>query len=115
LVIPVGQVAWHLPDPQVGETPPQAVLHAPQFFGSVSVSMHVPLQSVVPVGQPQAPFTHALPPVQVMPQVPQFLGSDFLSTQALAQFSSGAAHTVAQVPSEQTWPVVQAPPHVPQF
>jgi hypothetical protein len=77
------------------------------------VSTQVPPQSVVPVGQPQVPAMQALPPEQVVPQVPQLAVSDLVSTHRFAHRVSDAPQVAAQTPTEQTWPAAQALVHEP--
>jgi hypothetical protein len=43
----------------------------PQLLRSNEVAVHWPEQSVVPLGQPQPPPVHCLPPVHAMKQPPQ--------------------------------------------
>lgn len=50
----------------------QAFPHAPQFWESQVRFRQVPLQSVIPTGQTQAPPPHTLPGGQTLPQLPQF-------------------------------------------
>jgi hypothetical protein len=49
----------------------QTVPQPPQLFESLLVSTQVPLQSVVPLGQPQAVPRHFIPFVQLVVQSPQ--------------------------------------------
>jgi hypothetical protein len=93
----------------------QAFPQAPQFAGLVAVSTQVPPQSVVPVGQPQAPPMQTLPPLQVVPQAPQLALSDLVSTHEPPQLVRVPAQLAPQVPTEQTWPAVQAVVHEPQW
>jgi hypothetical protein len=64
-------------------------------------------------GQAHAPLAHWTPPGQATPQLPQFLGSVEVLTQAAPHFVSplGQVHT----PPTQFWPVAQTCPHAPQF
>ena len=59
----------------------QLVPHAPQLAGSTTVFLHVPLQSVWPAEQTQAPLEQNLPPLQVVPQAPQLVLLELVSTQ----------------------------------
>jgi hypothetical protein len=65
----------------------QSALQRPQFATSVSVLTQRPLQSVVPVGQKQAPSTHDWPVAQARPQPPQFFVSESTFTQVPLQAS----------------------------
>jgi hypothetical protein len=77
----------------------QTLPQLPQFCGSVSRFLQIPLQSVSPVGQAQVPFWHVFPPVHTCPQLPQFCGS-------VSRF----LHTPLQHN-----PVEQMVPHAPQL
>jgi hypothetical protein len=68
----------------------QTLPQVPQFLGSVVVVTQVPLQSVCGLGQEQALFAQAFPPVHFTPQVPQLLMS-------LVRFT--------QTPAQSVWPV----------
>jgi hypothetical protein len=93
----------------------QATPQAPQSFGSVSSRTHCPPQFVVPSGQEQVPPLHCRPPLQAMPQPPQFAPSLVGSTQAPLHSDRGAGQPGEQVPALQTWPVAHALPQPPQF
>jgi hypothetical protein len=58
--------------------------HVPQLLESVSVSTHVPLQSICPVGQ-HSPLEHAMEGPHTLPQEPQWRGSESVFTQAPPQ------------------------------
>jgi hypothetical protein len=49
-VVPLGQVATHVPLLQLGVLPEQTLPQVPQFFGSVLLFTHEPLQRMVPLG-----------------------------------------------------------------
>jgi hypothetical protein len=74
----------------------QTLPHAPQLFGSLVVSVQVPLHSVCPVGQPvppvQVPPVQVCPEAQALPQAPQLFGS---------------VPRLVQVPLQLVWPVPQ--------
>jgi hypothetical protein len=70
--------------------------------------------SDVLVGQVQTPAVQVRPPVQAMPQPPQFWLSVFGSTQAPAHGVSVDAQVVPQAFCEQTWPVAHAVVQAPQ-
>jgi hypothetical protein len=57
--------------------------HAPQLFGSLDSSTHVPLHDVSPPVHPHLPALHVVPPVHATPHAPQFASSVFGSTHAL--------------------------------
>jgi hypothetical protein len=69
-VVVVGHVAVQALPLQtwVGE---HAVVHPPQWAGSIVRSTQIPLQSVVPPGHPQVPLLHCMPPVHLFPHDPQ--------------------------------------------
>jgi len=90
------------------------VAQAPQFLRSLLMSTQVPAQSVLPLGQRQSAWIHALPAPQVVPQCPQFLISDPKSTQAWEQFAKGALQSVVQAPDEHTSLPVHAVAQAPQ-
>src|SRR5512140_96905 len=90
------------PGPHVPVHPPlehswpgaHALPHLPQLFGSASVSTHLPLQLVCPVGQPHLPLAHAVPPAQPTPQPPQSPLSFCSSTHAAPDCESPGAHVL---------------------
>ena len=57
----------------------------PQFAGSERVSTQVPPHSVCPLGQPQVLPVQMRPPVQMLPQAPQFALSFVVLTQVEPQ------------------------------
>lgn len=101
--------------PFVHAEAPQLVPQAPQFAGSVLVSVHVPPQEVWPPVQVQTPALHELPGAHGMLQPPQLTTSVSVSTQLFSHWVSPAAQLSVQVPWEQTSPAPQTVPHVPQF
>lgn len=100
--------------PSTTEPTEQAMVHEPQWSGSLEVSTHTPLQLVVPCGQPQVPLLHTWPAGQILPQVPQLSGSVAVLVQAPAQEVCPVAQVVLQMPPVQTWPSPQAMAHRPQ-
>lgn len=92
-VVPVGHEVTHRPVPQtvpVGHTVP----HAPQFVGSLAVSVQLDPQSVRPSGHTQIDALHTRPPLQPRPQVPQLFGSVRRSTQSTPHATSPDAQLV---------------------
>jgi len=77
----------------------------------------VPLQSVgVAVGHAHLPYTHPLPPVHLLPQAPQLVGSDWRLTHTVPQQTCAVGHPQGlHLPALHVDPVKQALPHVPQF
>jgi hypothetical protein len=97
------------------------LVQLPQWFGSVTSCVHVPLQSVVPNGHLHWPFVHVEPAAQVNdgPQPPQSsvvplpCGTPLLkSTHVPLQFTVPPAQ---HRPFEQSSPPLQNVPHAPQF
>jgi hypothetical protein len=86
----------------------QAVPQPPQWVGSVCVSTQRPEQSVSLPLQPHVPVLQVSPTAQVFPQPPQFSGSVFVSTHCAPQLVVPARQLAAQMPLEQTSPVLQA-------
>jgi len=114
-VSPLAQSAPHAPCEQTWVLP-HAVVHFPQWVGSVSRSTQTPLQSAVPAGQPHTPCAHVSPPVQALPQAPQFLGSVFTLMQAPPQSSCCVGQPVlVQAPFTQASPAPHVVPQAPQF
>jgi hypothetical protein len=85
----------------------------PQLLKSVIRSTHVPLQFVIPLGQPQVPPEHVPALGHAWPQAPQLLAFVWVLTQAPLH-TSGAAPGHAHWPPTQLPPVGQLCPHVPQ-
>jgi hypothetical protein len=86
----------------------------PQFLGSLLVSTQESLQHC-PAGQdwppqPQAPSSHVSPSAQTLSQLPQLLGSLFVSMQFPLQQVSPAAHAVPHAP--QFWSSTSRSTHV---
>jgi len=113
-VSPVGQPAVHTPLTQV-LSGPQRLPHVPQLRGSVSVSVHVPLQLVSPPPHTHAPFVQEAPVPHCVPHAPQSNGSLERSTHALLQLVVPPLHVVVQTPCEQTWPPVHTVAQAPQL
>jgi hypothetical protein len=94
----------------------------PQFLGSdvVSTQVFAPLTLQDVMVAPHG-FMHELPmqagvePMHLVPHVPQFWGSSFVSTQFPPQSVVPPEHTMVQAPATQDWPVGHAMPHEPQF
>jgi len=85
----------------------------PQFFGSLVVSTHAPLQDVAPASQVHLLAEQAWRAPHAVPHLPQLFGSLVGSTQPFAQASSapGQAQALfAHVSGE-----VQTVPHLPQL
>jgi hypothetical protein len=83
----------------------------PQFVLDVERSTHAPVQLVVLFGHV---VTHALPAhatAHVFPHIPQFLGSDVVSTQPEPHDVSGL-HETPPPPSAPVLPSLAAPPSV---
>ena len=80
-------------------------MHAPQFFASLDVSMHLPLHETVPASQAHTPALQATPAGHAFPHCPQLAVSVLGSTQVggLPQ----ACFPASQAPH---WPWVQAVP-----
>lgn len=114
-VSPVGQPAVHVP--LTHWLPgPQRFPHVPQLRGSLVVSVHTPLQLVVPAPHVHVPLEQLAPVEQMLPQVPQLLGSVDVSVHALLQSVCPVAHDPAHMPLEHTGVApVHAVAHVPQL
>jgi hypothetical protein len=50
----------------------QCVPHVPQLFGSLVVSVHVPLHDIIPAGHTHDPPTQTRPAAHACAHVPQF-------------------------------------------
>jgi hypothetical protein len=92
----------------------QTTPQLPQLFGSVAVITHAPLQLICPAGHVQEPPTQLWPAAQMLPHWPQFATLVIRSTQ-LDPHGVPLAHSVPQVPCEQTVPTGHTLPHVPQL
>jgi len=85
----------------------QVLPQPPQFVDEVKMFVHTPPHSTVPAGQAQVvPFTHTLPSVQFVVQVPQVL--------FVPSGTPGAAPQRHRPPM-QVVPLVQLLPQPPQF
>jgi hypothetical protein len=75
------------------------------------------LHATSPLGHAQLPPKHSWPPPHAVPHVPQFVRSDFVSTQLEPHFVRPGSQTVWQSPLLQTSPapVLQVFPQRPQF
>jgi hypothetical protein len=112
-VSPAMHMPEHIPPEQtwpVGHTLPQA----PQLFGSLWVAVHTPEQRASPFVHAQLPFWHVVAPVQVVPHPPQLLLSVCSFTHEDPHRVRLAAHVIAHLPLEQTFPM-QTSPQVPQL
>jgi hypothetical protein len=75
---------WHPTHAPLTHRPdPHAFPQTPQLCGSKATSAHPLLQATSPILQPvQAPLTHSpVPALQLFPHVPQWAGSEDVSTQ----------------------------------
>ena len=80
LLINLAQAAIHLPAEQ--DCPArQALAQEPQFLPSAIKLTHLPEQRVSPLGHLQAPAWQVWPPEHLVPQVPQFPLSFWVSAQ----------------------------------
>lgn len=75
--------------------------------------LHAVRHAVSPAAQ-QAFTAQPRPAGQALPQAPQLVGSDVVSTQTPPHRVCPAGHGAKQAPSEQTSPLVHARPHIPQ-
>jgi hypothetical protein len=82
---------------------------------SVAVDTHCPLHDVVPAGQRQVFAEHCWPPVQAMPQPPQFWLSLMGLVQAPLHEISSTAQLVEQLPIKQRSEAEQTLPQAPQL
>jgi hypothetical protein len=93
--------------------------HVPQLETSVIVSTQLPLQSIVPDGQPQVPEAHSSPASHAVSQSPQWASSVMRSTQiasaSMPQIIIGAGHASVHAPPEQDSPMGHSLPQEPQF
>jgi hypothetical protein len=89
------------------------VPQAPQLLLSVCALTQVPLQSVVPVAQPQTPAVHTRPVAQVRPQAPQLVRSVCVLTHTRPQSVEPVGHR--QAPIWHVEPIAQAVPQAPQL
>ena len=101
-------------DAGVGQTLPQV----PQLVVSLVVSVHVPLQTMKPAGQPTAAQTPALqrwPAGHALPHDPQWALLFMTSAQALPHIICVAGHISVHAPLAQSWPCGQRLPQAPQL
>ena len=92
--------------------------HVPQFSGSSSTSMQVPLQNACPVGQAHAPPWHVLPPLQTWqaaPFVPHAWSLEPAAQVLPVQQPLQVPPLQVQTPPWQAWLAAQATPQPPQF
>jgi hypothetical protein len=100
-----------------GQTRP----HMPQFRGSLSRSVHPPLQETAGATHwmPHAPAAHVgralTAPPQTLPQVPQFDVSVCVLTQLPLQLSAPLGQLIPHVPAAQTRPALHAASQFPQW
>jgi hypothetical protein len=80
---------WH---EDVAKYEEQTVPHAPQLWKSLLVSTHLPLQFVIPLGQPHWPAVQTPPVGHADPHAPQFAALVCVSTQAPLQLVVPAGH-----------------------
>lgn len=77
--------------------------------------MHVPEQSVMPMGHWHEPATQEVPPEQALPQPPQWALSSCGLTHVLLQLVRGEAQVVVHFPALQTCPLLHLLLHWPQW
>jgi hypothetical protein len=96
---PAAQVATQVPSEQTSLAA-QACPQVPQFFTSSTRSTQTEgaTQATVPVGHEHWPALQVVPPLQVVPQAPQFCGLDWVSRHAPEQLVSPVPQAEAQVP-----------------
>jgi hypothetical protein len=79
-------------------------------------STHVPEQLVSPLVQTHAPLKHCVPPVHLVPQVPQLAGSVWVSVQPMLHEVRPVVQAAVQVLAEQSGVVpLHFVPHAPQL
>jgi hypothetical protein len=71
----IGTPERQMPDTHTGVLAGQTLPQPPQLFGSLWVSMHAPLQRLLPDGHVQTPDWQVWAPVHAWPQVPQLFAS----------------------------------------
>jgi hypothetical protein len=116
---PAAHCVWHV-DSEQTTLPPGVVghawPHAPQSFGFDARLTHCPPHIVgVANGHRHRPPTHALPPVQALPQPLQLALSLNGLTHARLQSTNPAAHANWHVPPEHTFIAEQAALQLPQL
>src|SRR5262245_60354219 len=79
------------------------------------MSVHWPLQATSGVGHVHMPLAQMVPPVQLIPQEPQLVGSLPVSTQAPAQSVNPGPQIVVHDPELQNSVGAQIVSHAPQF
>jgi hypothetical protein len=92
----------------------QDVPQVPQLAALVARSAQTPPQSVVPLGQAQAPLEQMRLPAQSSEQKPQLFLSVRRSTHELLHLARPDPHVIEQVPVLHTEPPMQAVPQLPQ-
>jgi hypothetical protein len=115
-VWPVGQLLMQV-ELEQSSSGWQAMPHAPQFAGSLVVSMHWSVQFMSMAGHVHVPISQVIcGSAQAVPQAPQFCVSVWTSTQfPPPQSTSGSMHIDVHVPLSQTWLGSHALPHAPQL
>jgi len=114
-VSPVAHPAAHAPWLHTPRVLVHVVPHAPQFFGSFVRSTHVPLQLVVPGGQPHVPKLHRSAAPHAFSHAPQWSSSLAGSTHDAPHCVRPAAHVAEHTPRLQTSLGPQVVPQDPQF
>lgn len=89
--------------------------HMPQFFGSLVVSVHVPLQLTRLPGQSHMPLVHVSLPAHCVAQFPQWSSSTLRSTQAPLQLVRPVLHMPTQEPAWHSCPLAQVRLQAPQL
>jgi hypothetical protein len=92
-----------------------AVVHVPQWLGSVIGSVHAPVHSTLPAGQLHALALQTSPEGHAPVQEPQWFGSLVGSTQPTTTPHSRSPAGQPQTPSVHVEPGSHALPHAPQF
>ena len=102
--------------PPLHDVPPvHGLPQPPQFFGSLSMSTHDPLQLILVPEHvaPHADDSHTSPEAHALLQSPQWAGSFVRSTHALPHIVRPGPHL--QTPPMHVDPPSHAVPHFPQF
>jgi hypothetical protein len=81
---------------------PQALLHAPQFAGSLEGSTQAFPQEIWPAGHTHAPALHVWPIPQAFAHAPQFATSLVTSTHACPHFIKPAEQVAPHTPTSHT-------------
>jgi hypothetical protein len=108
---PIGHDVWQVPLEQM-PVAPHEVPQVPQLAGSMVRLTQMPLHSVRPGAQAQAPLTQEPSPHEV-PQLPQFAGSFCVLTQRPLHSVLPIGHW--HVPEIHDAPAAQPTPHMPQL